>query len=155
MSNNALKFLLAAGSCIVVILLLAFGFGIMNKGRSSANQTMESYDNMVSQFDDIKFSVYADSTTTGSDVINLLKNLNASDGVQIIVVNKSATAVTYGINASGVLEGTTVAGGATYNLASVSDKTVTAAYINSLASFEGSLTRDANGAISAVTFTQK
>ena len=152
--NNAVKFLLAAVALIVAVLLGAFIINTMNKGRGSANQSLESYDNMISQFDDIKFSVYADATTSGSDVINLLKNLNASDGVNVVVVNKTAT-VTYTINASGNLEGTTAVGGTTYDLEDVSDKSVAAAYINSLASFSGAVTRDANGAITTVTFTQK
>lgn len=152
--SNAVKFLLAAVSLIVVVLLAAFIINTMNKGRGSANQSLESYDNMISQFDDIKFSVYADSTTSGSDVINLLKNLNASDGVSVVVVNRTAT-VTYTINATGALAGTTAAGGTTYDLSDVSDKTNATAYINSLASFSGAVTRDANGAITTVTFTQQ
>lgn len=149
--NNALKFLLAAVGLIVVVLFAAFVINTMNKGRGSANQSLESYDNMISQFDDIKFSVYADSTTSGSDVINLLKNLNTSDGVSVVVVNKTST-VTY-TNTTGTLAGTD--GTNTYTLADVSDKSKTASYINSLASFGGAVTRDANGAITTVTFTQK
>ncbi len=150
--NNAVKFLLAAVSLIVVVLLAAFIINTMNKGRGSANQSLESYDNMIGQFDDIKFSVYADSTTSGSDVINLLKNLNPSDGVSVVVINKVPSTVTY-TNTSGTLSGTD--GTNTYNLADVSDKTKTASYINSLASFSGAVTRDANGAITTVTFTQQ
>lgn len=149
--NNALKFLLAAVGLIVVVLFAAFVINTMNKGRGSANQSLESYDNMISQFDDIKFSVYADSTTSGSDVINLLKNLNTSDGVSVVVVNKTST-VTY-TNTTGTLSGSD--GTNTYNLSDVSDKSKTASYINSLASFSGAVTRDANGAITTVTFTQQ
>lgn len=149
--SNAVKFLLAAVSLIVVVLLAAFIINTMNKGRGSANKSLESYDNMIGQFDDIKFSVYADASTSGSDVINLLKNLNVSDGVSVVVVNKTAT-VTY-TNTTGTLSGTD--GTNTYTLSDVSDKTKTATYVNSLATFTGAVTRDANGAITTVTFTQQ
>lgn len=149
--NNALKFLLAAVSLIVVVLFAAFVINTMNKGRGSSNKSLESYDNMISQFDDIKFSVYADASTSGSDVISLLRNLNAADGVSVVVTNKSAT-VTY-TNTTGILSGTD--GTNTYTLSDVSDKSKAASYVNSLATFAGAVTRDANGAITTVTFVQQ
>lgn len=151
--SNATKFLLGAVGLIVVVLLCAVIITTMNKGRGSINNSMDSYDNMVSQFDDVKFSVYADAVASGSDIINLIKNLKQSDGVQIEVINKTATVV-YDFDATGTLKGTDTAG-ATYTLSAISDKSIANAYVNSLASFDGSVTRDANGAISKVTFKQR
>lgn len=157
--STGVKYLIGAAVLIVGVLFCAAIFTTTNKGRSSTNKSMEAVDDLLGQYDDIEFSVYADTTASGSDIINLIKNLDSSDGVSIQVQNKSAT-VTYAINASGAVEGTAAGaggagGGATYSLAAISDKTQTAAYINSLATFEGSLVRDANGAITQVNFVQR
>lgn len=151
--SNATKFLLGAVGLIVVVLLCAVIITTMNKGRGSINNSMDSYDNMVSQFDDVKFSVYADAVASGSDIINLIKNLKQSDGVQIEVINKTATVV-YDFDATGALKGTDTAG-ATYTLSAISDKSQANAYINSLGSFDGSVIRDNNGAITKVSFKQR
>ncbi len=156
--STGVKYLIGAAVLIVGVLFCGAIFNTTYKGRSSTNKSMESVDDLLGQYDDIEFSVYADTTASGSDIINLIKNLDSSDGVSIQVQNKSAT-VTYAINASGAIEGTTAGAGggagATYNLAAISDKSQTAAYINSLATFEGSLVRDANGAITQVNFVQR
>lgn len=151
--SNASKFLLIAMGLIITFILCAIGFNIMNKGRSSVNATMDSYDDMIGQVGDVKFSIYADSSASGSDVVNLVKNLKASDGVNIVVTNKSGSTVTYS-NTTGTVAGKDTSG-VTYTLADISDRSKTAAYINSLASFDGSLSRDANGVITAVNFVQR
>lgn len=150
--NNATKFLLGAVGLIVTVLLCAVIITTMNKGRGSINQSMDSYDNMVSQFDDVKFSTYADAVASGSDIINLIKNLKDSDGVNVVVTNKKGKTTTYSCS-GGTISGK-YSDGSSCTLADISDKDKDA-YINSLASFDGTLVRDANGAITEVKFSQR
>lgn len=150
--GKATKFLIGAVVLIITVLLCGVYILVTNKGRGSINKSMDSYDNMISEFDDVKFSVYADSVASGSDIISLIKNLKESDGVSIVVENKAGGTVTYTV-ASGTITGSD--GTNTYTLAAISDKSQTKAYINSLASFDGELTRDSNGAISSVKFKQR
>lgn len=154
--SNATKFLSGAVGLVIVVLLCAVYITTTNKGRGSINQSMESYDAMVSQFDDIKFSTYADSVASGSDIINLIKNLKASDGVEVKVTSK-ANAVAVWNNTSGTITGkVTPSGGSqvSCNISDLSDKSKDA-YVNSLASFDCTITRNSNGAITSVNFVQR
>lgn len=153
--SNAQKFLLGAVGLIVTVLLAAVIINIMNKGRSSMNNSMDSYDAMVGQFEDVKFSVYRDSNVTGNEVINLLKNLNVSDNVSVIVKSKAGATCTWTAAAGGSVTAAITGGSATTGTLSDVGTKAHDAYINALGAYKGSVQTNANGAILSVTFEQK
>lgn len=143
--KNAVGILIVVAICFVAVT-------IYKKGNASINSSISDYDEIVSQFDNAKLKNYDNSTASGSQIVDLLKNLKEEDGVTIIVSNgytvqksESAQEYTY----EGIYEkGATV-------LQDIIDKTNSRRYINPNASFSSTVVYDENREISAIVFVQK
>lgn len=143
--KNAVGILIVVAICFVAVT-------IYKKGNASINSSISDYDEIVSQFDNAKLKNYDNSTASGSQIVDLLKNLKEEDGVTIIVSNgytiqknENAQEYTY----EKIYEpGTTV-------LQDIIDKTNSRRYINPNASFASTVIYDENREISALVFVQK
>ena len=143
--KNAVGILIVVAICFVAVT-------IYKKGNASINSSISDYDEIVSQFDNAKLKNYDNSTASGSQIVDLLKNLKEEDGVTIIVSNgytiqknENAQEYTY----EKIYEpGTTV-------LQDIIDKTNSRRYINPNASFSSTVIYDENREISALVFVQK
>lgn len=161
--ETAKKVLLFSVGIILTVGFIAIGMTIYNKARTSISNSSTQYDSIMGQFTDIEYNFYEGdrSTASGSEVIKLIKNMKA-DGVCIYVKNGAYNSAN-GNSGSGVkYEYGAADCGYTGNIVSydsavrnIEDKTKNMFYINSSASFSCSVTRDANGTVSALTFTQK
>lgn len=143
--KNAVGILIVVAICFVAVT-------IYKKGNASINSSISNYDEIVSQFDNVKLRIYDNSTASGSQIVDLLKTLKEEDGVTIIVSNgytiqKSETPQEY-----------------TYELIHANDsqilqeivnKTNEKKYINPNASFSSSVVYDENREISSVVFKQQ
>ena len=78
--KNAVGILIVVAICFVAVT-------IYKKGNASINSSISDYDEIVSQFDNAKLKNYDNSTASGSQIIDLLKNLKEEDGVTIFVSN--------------------------------------------------------------------
>lgn len=136
------------GFAIGAITLLVFAglvFGLTNKGKNSSTNTMQQLDSYLAPYDNIQYALYDDSTVSGSEVMELIKNIK-DDGISIVVTNGSGNTKTYtyvSVTASGSVD-----------VKNIKDKAVTASYINPSASFESSIVRDANDTVTAIEFKQ-
>lgn len=143
--KNAVGILIVVAICFVAVT-------IYKKGNASINSSISDYDEIVSQFDNAKLKNYDNSTASGSQIIDLLKNLKEEDSVKIVVSNgyiiqKDENAQEYTYN--GIHDkGATI-------LQDILDKTNSKQYINPNASFSSTVVYDENREISAIVFVQK
>ena len=143
--KNAVGILIVVAICFVAVT-------IYKKGYASINSSISDYDEIVSQFDNAKLKNYDNSTASGSQIIDLLKNLKEEDSVKIVVSNgyiiqknENAQEYTYnGIHDKGATA-----------LQDILDKTNSKQYINPNASFSSTVVYDENREISAIVFVQK
>ena len=143
--KNAVGILIVVAICFVAVT-------IYKKGNASINSSISDYDEIVSQFDNAKLKNYDNSTASGSQIVDLLKNLKEEDGVTILVSNgytiqkqKEPQAYTYEMLHE---EGAEI-------LQEIVDKTKVEKYINPNASFVSSVIYDENREISFVVFEQQ
>ena len=143
--KNAVGILIVVAICFVAVT-------IYKKGNASINSSISDYDEIVSQFDNAKLKNYDNSTASGSQIIDLIKNLKEEDGVKVVVSNgyiiqknEAAQEYTY----SGIQEKDSTV------LQDILDKTNSMRYINPNASFTSTVVYDENREISALVFIQK
>ena len=143
--KNAVGILIVVAICFVAVT-------IYKKGNASINSSISDYDEIVSQFDNAKLKNYDNSTASGSQIIDLLKNLKEEDGVKVVVSNgyiiqKNEEAQEYTYSGIHQKESTI--------LHDILDKTNSLRYINPNASFASTVVYDENREISALIFIQK
>lgn len=144
------KILFWSASAAMLVIIILFGFQATKKGRTGANESMGAYDNLMSKYgSDVEYSSYDGGTASGSEVIDLIKS-GVIDGVSITVVNgenqkngATVKSVTYSVDSTAE------------DIAKIYDVSERANYINPKANFTSSVTRDENGIIDSVLFTQK
>ncbi len=140
--DTAKKIILFAVGIILVVGFIAIGMSIFNKGRSSVNNTTSQFDSLTSQYDDVEYANLDGGTASGSEVVRLIQGLEKKDDGVTITVKTKADASS---------NGTTYSKTQKYE---VTDKQ-NAGYINPSASFNAKVTKNTNGLVSNVTFTQK
>lgn len=138
-------FIAVIGACIIVLTLY-------NKSETSINATVSQYDEVIDEYSDIKLAMYNNSIVSGTQVIDLINDLDENSGYTIEVQN--------GVNLSG---GTSAKQEYTYSdstdykdqINKIVDKGESEYYINPNASFKSTVSKDSNGAINKVTFVQQ
>lgn len=143
--KNAVGILLVVAICFVAVT-------IYKKGNDSINSSMKDYDELISQFDSVRLKNYENAIVLGSQIIDLLKDLEAEDGITIEIWN--------GYNTKETKEGQKYSYEDIHKddskiLSDVLDKTNKDKYINPGASFVSSVEYDDNNEISSVIFKQK
>ena len=139
----------AAGAAVLVGIIL-FGFQMTNKGRTGANESIGTYDSLMTKYgSDVEYSSFDGGTASGSEVIDLIKG-GMVDGVSITVINgenqkSGATIKSVTYSATSTAE----------DIDKIYNKDIRTSYINPKASFASSVTRDGTGIIDSVVFKQK
>ena len=134
------KILIFAAGILLAIGLVGTTFLIYNNAKTSINSSINQYSNLTAQYDNLSYSQYENGTAKGDEIVRLINGLpTANDGVTIKVITKMDTTGTE-YNATN----------STVETSSTSNK-----YINPNAVFNCSITRNANGVITVVTFTQR
>ena len=141
----AKKAIFFGASIALTLAVIVVYFSVSNKGISGVNNSMGQYDDMMSPYDDLRYSIYDDSSASGREVVNLIKDIK-NDGVSIVVINGSGKEQTYTYASVTAANST--------NLADIKNRTKTDTYIKPTASFSSQITRDVNDIITKVTFTQ-
>ncbi len=143
--KNAVGILIVVAVCFVAVT-------IYRKGNTSINHSLSDYDEIVSQFSNAGLHIYDNSTTSGSQIVNLLKTLKKGDGITVKVANgysiqkgEDPQEYTYQVlyeDDSRVLK-------------EIADKSKAAQYINPTARFISTLSYDENGELVSVLFEQR
>lgn len=148
--SDATKILIVSATIIIVCVLVALGFKMINEGRASSSSGINEFNDMASEYSDIKLSSYDGSKVLGSEVVDLIKKSKDKEyNFEIVVytkanisANPTPTPRTY--NAQGE-------GAASLDLVTETDD---ANYINPNAQFLGKVEKNKNGIITKVIFTQ-
>ncbi len=160
--DTAKKILLFSVGIILTVGFIAIGMNIYNKARASISNSTSQYDTIMGQLSDLEYSFYEGDrrTASGSELAKLIKNMKAGTAV-IYVKNGEYTVVNgssgvgvkyeYGANDCGLSGNTMTFESAVKNM---EDKSKALFYINPSASFSCLVTRDSNGSVSTLTFTQ-
>ncbi len=143
--KNAVGILIVVAICFVAVT-------IYKKGNASINSSISDYDEIVSLFDNAKLKNFDNSTASGSQIVDLLKNLKEEDGVTIVVSN--------GYTVQKDLEPQKYTYESIYAkdsevLQEIVDKRNEKKYINPNAAFTSNVVYDENREISSVIFEQK
>ena len=150
--TDVTKILILVATVIIVCILCAIGFKMVNEGRSAVNASTNNLNAMTSQYQDVDVAIYDGSDVQGSEVVNFIeKKISAEDYISIKVYTKAdTTGTTYNYNydstnkvLTSVLTNKVPADKAADN------------YINPSASFSGKVYKDVNGIIICVEFTQQ
>lgn len=160
--SEAGKILILVATVIVVCVICAVGFKIVNEGKSATNASANNLNNMTSQYQDIDKAIYDGATVQGSEVVNLIKKvINSEEYVAIRVSTKAdadrdynyefSAATASGTTSTTATLGTQITGAAETQL---TDDKANKWYINPSASFSGKVYKDANNIIICIEFEQ-
>ncbi|HHU72967.1 MAG TPA: hypothetical protein GXZ21_13200 [Clostridiales bacterium] len=160
--NDATKILILVSTVIIVCVLCAVGFKMVNEGKSSINASTNNLNNMTSQYSDIDLAIYDGANVQGSEVVNLIRTAIESEKYLAITVKTKAASeyVDYNYDFSdpdetSVKEPSLSANPKTGSAdTQITDKKSQKNYINPTAQFTGKVYKDANGIIICIKFTQ-
>ncbi len=147
--SDATKILIISATIIIVCVIVALGFKMINEGRASSSSGINEFNDMASEYSDIKLSSYDGSKVLGSEVVDLIKKSKDKEYNFEIVVRTKA-------NISATPAPTPAPTPRAYNAASSDLVTDTndPNYINPNAQFLGEVEKNENGIIIKVIFTQ-
>ena len=145
--SDATKILIISATIIIVCVLVALGFKMINEGRASSSSGINEFNDMASEYSDIKLSSYDGSKVLGSEIVDLIKKSDDKEyDFEIVVYTKANIAkptpipLTYNAQEGG------------------SDELQTTTnhddYINPNAQFLGKVEKNKNGIITHVIFEQ-
>lgn len=149
--ENATKAIVIAASIAITLAIVTIGFFVLGTGRDIANDGMSDLTNMANSVADDQYTRYDNMDVSGSQVINLIRNVESSGDYIAINVKTKRADVWYVYDASADENNLTSASGdldAALDVENVN-------YINKTAMFRGKVERDSNGRIARITFDQK
>ena len=138
--SDATKILIIAGTIIIVCVIVALGFKMINEGRASAGSGINQFNSMTSEYSDVSLTNYDGANVLGSEVISLIKKAKEREYIFTInVKTKLGTKIEYHGTAPSPL----------------STSPTSNDYINPNAQFLGVVTKNDNGIIIDISFTQE
>lgn len=157
--NDATKILILVATVIIVCLLCAVGFKMVNEGKSSIITNTNKINEMTGKYSDIDVSLYEGSITTGSEVVSLIKKaINDNQYLAIEVKTLKGDYATYNYvyvdNGNDKTLSEKGNQGQTPK-SEISIKKNEYGYINPMAMFLGSTYKDSNGSVVCVRFEQQ
>lgn len=153
--SHGLKLLLIAAGAIITCIVVVVGFQLTKSGKNDTNQATEQYMSVMSGYDDVQLTMYEDMEVSGTDVVTFIK--------------ENASAVVNG-QISQIQVTTKMSGSQIYTSENYMSKTVEdlkeavnsnqkneteAIYINPTGAFLCSITRNTNGMITNISFSQQ
>ena len=147
--NDATKILILVSTVIIVCVLCAVGFKMVNEGKSSINASTNNFNNMTSQYSDIDLAIYDGANVQGSEVVNLIRTAIESEKYLSIKVKTKAASSHKDYNYT--FSDSDISGKADNQLTNEKSEEN---YINPSAQFTGKVYKDANGIIICIKFTQ-
>lgn len=132
------KGLILAVTVIIAVILSALALYMANTSKSTINSGTTQYTQLTSEYSEIDSTMYDGLDVSGAKIVELIKKLaQTSASYSITVVTLEGSSVTYSATAQ------------------YSDPGATAAnHINETGTFRGEVTKNANGMVTLITFTQ-
>lgn len=148
--DNSLKGLILAAGTIITCIVISLGFYIAREARDTAASGAGQISKLNAEFNESDKVMYDGLNVSGSEVINVINKFSGGDISIIVHTNKSSTQ--YDNMLDDQMQ--TVIGESNASVKTAQNMTSTL-YINPNAQFVGSIIRDKNHAIIAITFTQE
>lgn len=157
--NDATKILILVATVIMVCVLCAMGFKLVNEGKSSVNANTNNMNEMTSQYTDIDVSLYEGSLTPGSEVVSLVKKaINDKEYLAIEVKTLNGDYATYNYVYVNNGDDKTLSEKGNQGQTAKSEipiKKNEYGYINPMAMFLGSTYKDSNRSVVCIRFEQQ
>ncbi len=153
------KLILAAAGILIVLLVVGWAIKTTRNTQDQANGVVTQVADKVNTALEMQYTQYDGKVISGSEVINMIKDTYASsDYIQVGVKTAAGGQVAFVTDRA--LGASTAGPGnksqATYNAAIGNAEDITNSnYISPTGSFKGVLSRDANGTIVELMFTQQ
>jgi hypothetical protein len=152
--NNALKFLLLAAGCALVVLLITVGVKTANKGKEDVDSNIGQYSEAASHYEDVDKTVYDGTIVLGTEVKRLIETYDDDEYLSIVVDTVGGVATSY-VNTCEVPELTvSTDSGIKYSGMSLLTK-VDANYINDAGEFLTTVYYDDNNVAACIWFQQQ
>lgn len=151
--NNALKFLMLAAGCALVVLLITVGVKTANKGKEDTDGNLDQYSAMASDYEDIDLKVYDDTTVLGSEIKRLINEKEGDEYLSIKVINGKSDEEDY-IHTSTIGTKNVVTIGTALTTA-IATNTSAANYINDSGTFKSTVLYDQNDVVACIRFIQE
>jgi hypothetical protein len=150
--SNALKFLLLAAGCGLVILLITVAVMTAKKGEDDTNANLDQYSRMAGEYEDIDLKVYDSSVILGSEVKDLIKGNSGDSYLSIKVLNGKGNTTDY-IHVSTIASNIVTIGAV--SAAAVSASPADLNYINDSGTFLCETLYDQNGVVACLRLKQQ
>lgn len=150
--SESAKIILLVAAVIMVCVLCALGFKMVNSGKTSVNSATGQFSGMVTNYSDINVSLYDGSIIKGSEVVSLVKKVSEEDdylALEVATLDGATRAYHYRFD----YEELTLSQDGT-ELEPPEDNSQYG-YINMAANFLGSSYTDKNGNIVCIRFQQQ
>lgn len=159
--TDVTKIIIFTATIILVCVLAALGFKMANEGKASVTSGTNKYNAMASKQDDVELTAYDGSTILGSQIVDLIKKTIDREeqlAIQVITLgNKTGKYYNYSpLEENGHLTISKIENEEEIyppNTVNPKDRT-NENYINPTSQFMGSVTRDVNGNIIILSFSQ-
>lgn len=143
--KNAVGLLIVVAICFLAVM-------IYKKGNDSISNSMEDYDELLTQLGDAEFTQFDNASASGTQVAALIRALDEQDGLTIRVrngysINNNCEAQVYTFQ--------TVFSTTSTVLMDIKDKTKKEQYINPTSTFNSEVVYNDNDVVSVIVFTQK
>lgn len=148
--SNVIKLLIFAAGVILSCILVAIGFYIGRSGKSYVNNGSNQYSKMMSDYDDLDITMYDELEVPGKELTSLIEKFPAESVEIEVYTTKNLSNADNNVADKGVLS-------KIYTVtdhAVVTDK-LSPNYINPIATFVGKVSRNENGIVYLITFTQQ
>lgn len=165
----SIKGLTLAVTVIMALMLSALSLYIVNKARGSINEGNAQFSRIMSEYSELTATIYDGMFVAGSKVIECIDEMTKDDIITVTVV----TGIDKASSDAEVRKGCTYAGAGhqtdtAFDLGTIKQRSSSsdispyyglssdnADYINPTATFIGKVTKNANGMVVNVTFTQE
>ena len=138
-SDIAVKIFLVVVAVILVGLIISWSTGVFKDKRNDLNDGTERINNAISSMMEFDLLAYDGGSITGDLLVDLIEDKDLDYSITVVTKDSTTTKITY-------------SKGPTPSLISTNtDKD----YINPNGTFKGAVTRNDNGIITAITFTQE
>ncbi|MDF2942798.1 MAG: hypothetical protein K0S01_1656 [Herbinix sp.] len=93
--NNALKFLLLAAGCALVVLLITVGVKTASKGKDDIDGNIGQYSKNASDYKEVDKTVYDGTVVLGTEVKRMIETYDKDDYLSIVVDTSRGVSTAY------------------------------------------------------------
>lgn len=150
--NEVTKILILVATVIVVCVIVASGFKLLNDGKSNVKDKSNQMSRMVSDYNGIDLSLYDGSFILGSELVQVIEKTISENkylSIEVVTLDGATIAYHYVFNPS---DKVLVEEGA---IDEIPSKPYQYAYINHMAKFLGETKKDGNENIICLRFEQQ